>query len=74
MRRVVDINRKKKRKPLTAKEAVTWAKQKTFNKRPPEDEPQDLISGKTAPDGGFVNEDDGHEERQSRSNPLSILT
>ena len=62
MSKVVDINRKKKRKPLTAAEAAKWAKKEAFKKRRPEDEPQDLISGKTAPDGGFVNKEEDHDE------------
>jgi hypothetical protein len=57
MSKIVDIDKKKKKKPMTAEEAAEWAKRQVFKKRSPEEEPQDLISGKTATDGSFINED-----------------
>ena len=61
MSNIVDLNEKKKNKPMTADEIAEWAKQQVFKKRNATDEPEDLISGKTAPDGGFVIEDDDND-------------
>ncbi|MET1253501.1 hypothetical protein [Aliikangiella maris] len=62
MSKIVDINEKKKDKPMSDKEIAEWAKKQVFKNRKAKDEPKDLVSGKTAPDGSFVHEDDDNDE------------
>ncbi|PCI57776.1 MAG: hypothetical protein COB34_06090 [Methylophilaceae bacterium] len=58
MAKIVSINDKKKGDPMSANEIAEWAKAEAFKKRKPEDEPKNLVSGKTAPDGSFIHDDD----------------
>ncbi|WP_444937240.1 hypothetical protein ACJJIW_09985 [Microbulbifer sp. JMSA004] len=64
MGKVTDIRDKKPRKPVSVEEAAKRAYRELYRKTPVEDEPQELISGKTDAEGRMVLEDDDDEKTE----------